>query len=360
MALEMLSLKVPITAMAFNADCSQLAVALADTNVEIYQNENKKWNKTHTFTDHTSRVTGIDWAPNTNRIVTASADRNAYVWEMKDGSWQPMLVLLRIPRAATTVKWSPKEDKFAVGSSARLATVCYYEPTKAFAWVSRHIKKPIRSTVSCLSWHPNNIILAVGSTDTTCRIYSAYVRDIEDKPEPNEWGSKLPFSTLLAEFKLSAWCSGLCFSPSGTQLAIVAHNSSISVATAGEDQLTTHYGKQLPFTCVEWVSGNQLVAAGHDRSVFAFSTAGGITCQGYHCGKKASTGGISAADKFRGLDSRGATERASIPTAHIAPICDLKITVGQRGNVQAFATASGDGKIFFWPWKKAIAGSMSK
>ena len=31
---------------------------------------------------HDIRVTGIDWAPNTNRIVTCSADRNAYVWNL--------------------------------------------------------------------------------------------------------------------------------------------------------------------------------------------------------------------------------------------------------------------------------------
>ena len=34
---------------------------------------------------HDIRVTGIDWAPNTNRIVTCSADRNAYVWNLMVG-----------------------------------------------------------------------------------------------------------------------------------------------------------------------------------------------------------------------------------------------------------------------------------
>ena len=41
-------------------------------------------------------VSGIDWAPKTNRIVTCSADRNAYVWNLQpDGTWKHMLVLLR-------------------------------------------------------------------------------------------------------------------------------------------------------------------------------------------------------------------------------------------------------------------------
>ena len=38
------------------------------------------------------------------------------------------------------------ETKFAVGSGARLIAVCYFEVDNDW-WVSKHIKKPIRSTV---------------------------------------------------------------------------------------------------------------------------------------------------------------------------------------------------------------------
>ena len=60
------------------------------------------------FFQHHQTVTGIDWAPTTNRIVTCGADRNGYVWVEEGGKWQPTLVILRINRAATYVKWSPK------------------------------------------------------------------------------------------------------------------------------------------------------------------------------------------------------------------------------------------------------------
>jgi hypothetical protein len=33
-----------------------------------------------------------------------------------------------------------------------------------FRWVSKHIKKPIKSTVTSLDWHPNNCLLAAGTT----------------------------------------------------------------------------------------------------------------------------------------------------------------------------------------------------
>ncbi len=153
-----------------------------------------------------------------NRIVTCASDRNAYVWTLKDGVWKPTLVLVRINRAATCVKWSPLENKFALGSGAKLISVCYFEkendwldllvfqpyffisslterditkhmyylihshiscaisvPDWLYRWLSKHIKKPINSTVLSLDWHPNNILLAAGSADLNCRFeYSAY------------------------------------------------------------------------------------------------------------------------------------------------------------------------------------------
>lgn len=67
-------------------------------------------------------------------------------------------------RAATHVRWSPKEDKFAVASGAKLISVCYFEEEHNW-WVSKHIKKPITSTVLSVDWHPENILLAAGSCD---------------------------------------------------------------------------------------------------------------------------------------------------------------------------------------------------
>jgi len=51
-----------------------------------------------------------------------------------------------------------------VGSGARLISVCYFESENDW-WVSKHIKKPIRSTVTALDWHPNNTIIVAGSAD---------------------------------------------------------------------------------------------------------------------------------------------------------------------------------------------------
>jgi actin related protein 2/3 complex subunit 1A/1B len=149
-------------------------------------------------------ITAIDWAPKSNRIVTSSQDRNAYVWQEQPDPetgklvWKPTLVLLRINRAATDVKWSPYEDKFAVSSGARYTTLRFnflhiaYNPTfSAIAicsfdaennwWVSKLLKKPIRSTVLSVDWHPNNVLLAAGSADMKARVFSAYIKEVDDK-----------------------------------------------------------------------------------------------------------------------------------------------------------------------------------
>ncbi len=109
-------------------------------------------------------------------------------------------MLLRINRAATFVRWSPFEDKFAVASGARYVphmlswtmtefelgiyysaiAVCSFDPENDW-WVSRLLKKPIRSTVLSLDWHPNNVLLAAGSADMKARVLSAYIKDVDKR-----------------------------------------------------------------------------------------------------------------------------------------------------------------------------------
>lgn len=154
----------PLTAHAFNKDNSELAVSSNSNTVQLYKSVAGSFKPHVILEDHDKLVTSIDWAPNTNRIVTCSQDRNAYVWTQTNGVWKPTLVLLRINRAATYVKWSPNEQKFAVGSGARTIAICYFEEDNDW-WVSKHLKKPIRSTVLNVDWHPNSVLLGAGSAD---------------------------------------------------------------------------------------------------------------------------------------------------------------------------------------------------
>lgn len=162
---------------------------------------------------------------------------------MEGGQWKPSLVILRLNRGCTSVKWSPKEDKFAVGSAAAAVSVCYYVPDQRW-WLSKLIKgdkSGINSTITCIAWHPNNILLAAGGTDSKTRVFSGFVKDLDDRnavANGTAFGSRLPFAALLAEFPTTGWVHSLAFSPSGTQLAWTTHDSSIHILNCPSPQHT--------------------------------------------------------------------------------------------------------------------------
>jgi actin related protein 2/3 complex subunit 1A/1B len=188
----------PIADHSFSADRKTLAVA-RDNSVELYSSNGSRFALNDELRGHDKLITGVDIAPNSGKIVTCSQDRNAYVWEPANGSWRPTLVLLRINRAATCVRWSPNEAKFAVGSGARVAAVCYFEEENDW-WVSKHLKKPLRSTVTSVAWHPNSVLVALGSTDGHARVLSAFIKGVDERPAPSVWGERLPFNTICGEF----------------------------------------------------------------------------------------------------------------------------------------------------------------
>ena len=84
----------PISTHCWSGDGNQLAISLNNKQVEVMNKAGGpgKWETSATLDQHDLLVTGIDWAPKTNRIVTCSADRNAYVWKLlDDGTWKHCL-----------------------------------------------------------------------------------------------------------------------------------------------------------------------------------------------------------------------------------------------------------------------------
>ena len=277
----------PIADHSFSADRQTLAVA-RDNNVELYSRSENKFTLQDELKGHDKTVTSVDIAPSTGRIVTCSqgisprdvkdirekadsglADRNAYVWEPSPSGWKPTLVLLRINRAATFVRWSPSERKFAVGSGARVIAVCYFEEENDW-WVSKHLKKPIRSTITTVAWHPNSVLLAAGSTDAHARVFSSFIKGVDARPESSVWGERLPFNTVCGEFlnNSAGWVHGCAFSPSGNALAFTAHDSSITVVyPSGPEEppnaIISLSTQLLPFLSLIWNGESEIIAAGY-------------------------------------------------------------------------------------------------
>lgn len=358
----------PVCCFAFNKDRTKVALSPNDHHVFIFAKSGNKWLKEETLTEHHQTVTGIDWAANSNRIVTCGADRNAYVWVEEGGKWKPTLVLLRINRAATCVRWSPLEDKFAVGSSARLISVCYYEKENKW-WVSKHIKKPIRSTVLSIAWHPNNVLLAAGSSDFKMRVFSAYVKEIESKPESTNWGKKMPFGAIMGEWSngRGGWVHNVAFSPSGCKVGWVGHDSSVSVVQGGENaQPATLPLSNLPLVTCLFASEGTLIAAGHDYvpMVFSHDDNNKLTfmCKLDQPAKKndGEEETMSAMQRFRSLDKRATTgsKESKSSTTHTNMIKQLSVYSSEGGIVSQISSGGMDGKIVIWNLKtleKAIS-----
>lgn len=241
---------------------------------------------------HDFIIKSVDWAPKSNRIVTCSADRNAYVWSLEKDRWIPILVHLRIERGAVFVKWSPEENKFAVGSNSKAVSICHYDKENNW-WSAKHILKPIRSTVTSLDWHPNNTLLACGSTDRRVRVFSSAHKDYDQKPVETPWGKEKKFGDILADVKNSVngggWIHSVCFSGDGNKLSWVAHDSSINVIEATNPENVIKFKtKFTPFLSVIWTSPVCLIAAGHDYIPIVFT---------YQNGKIKQTGKFKGAAK---------------------------------------------------------------
>jgi len=379
MALEVNNLsQTPVTCHSFNANRTQVAVSLNDNDVQIFSRTGSEWAPTDTLSEHDKLITSIDWAPASNRIVTASQDRNAYVWQevpdLETGKlvWKPTLVLLRINRAATFVRWSPKEDKFAVASGARAISICSFDSENNW-WVSKHLKKPIRSTVLSVDWHPNNVLLASGSADMKARVFSAYIKEVDERPAATVWGSKLPFNTLCGEYTSPAggWVHTVGFSPSGDILAFASHDSSISIVYPGTDgPIFNIRMPSLPLVSLTWISEDSIVAAGHDCRplVFSGSVTGWVEIGTLDNSK--STEGKSgftpvspvgrlktgAFATFRDADSRGQTSTSlSSPSAdtkmltiHQNTITSVRPYEYSGNNVTKVSTSGVDGTLVVW------------
>ncbi|KAI9797019.1 MAG: hypothetical protein M1833_005852 [Piccolia ochrophora] len=367
----------PIADHSFSADRQTLAVA-RDNNVELYERSGNRFVLKDELRGHDKTVTGVDIAPQSGRIVTCSqgqcfhwvqqlletkilqSDRNALVWEPSPSGWKPTLVLLRINRAATCVRWSPSERKFAVGSGARVIAVCYFEEENDW-WVSKHIKKPIRSTITNISWHPNSVLLAAGSTDSHARVFSGFIKGVDTRPESSVWGERLPFGTVCGEYlnNSAGWVTDVAFSPSGDALAFTARDSSITVVYPnGPEQPPTAVlsvnTQLLPFMSLVWNGENEIIAAGHDCEAYrlqgneqGWSIVGSLESKGRPGLSDARDD--SALNMFRQMDLKGKVkEDTQLKTVHQNTINTLRTYEQSGGTVSKFSTSGVDGRVVIW------------
>lgn len=376
-----------ITYHAWNKDRTQVAVSPNNEQVFIYDTKGKEnladWGEpVHVLNEHSGFVSAIDWNPKTNLIVTSGHDRNAYVWKYDESSkdWKQTLVILRINRAATGVKWSPNGDKFAVTSGAKCVPVCHFEESNNW-WISKMIKGH-KSTVLTLDWCPNNKFVVTGATDFKCRIFSAFIKNIDNESDDGYgslWPKQHEFGECLAEFdQAKAWVNGVSWAPNGWKVAFVGHGSTLHTVdlknVGSKSAVQTIFSRYLPYLNVQFLSDNSLLATGFDSNPTVYVNTGSddapqwvekerLDKEGAGEEKKdEKAGGAgfgSAFAKFKQADTHGQKFGAAktvdeAKTYHKNTITGVQL-VQEGGKTTGFTTSGIDGRVLFWDLK-GVAG----
>jgi len=342
-----------ITCHAWNADGSKIALCPNNNEIHVFGRKGNDFVLEHKLTEHDQVVTGIAWAPKSNRIVSCSEDRNAYVWRWENNQWKPTLVILRINRAATDVKWSPEENKFAVASGAKCVSVCYFEEDNDW-WVSKHIKKH-KSTVLKVDWHPNNCLIATASSDFKCRVFAAHIKGVDKTAPDTPWGKIPAFGEPLTEIDCGGWVQSVQWSPNGSKLAFVGHDSTLSVAdiSGGSPSVDTVRWNELPFRDLLWIADNKIICCGHDCNPTLFQDNGG-----WKFSKKLDTGAVAAGGEQKAnsafktfqtkVDKGAETVETKLNTKHQNCITWISVYKKAGAAVSQYSTSGLDGNVIIW------------
>lgn len=103
--------------------------------------------------------------------------------------------------------------------------------------VSGHLLRFLGRCLWSVSVYKHFPLLLLSPYPANCRVFSAYIKEVDEKPASTPWGSKMPFGQLMSEFGGSGtggWVHGVSFSASGSRLAWVSHDSTVSVADASK------------------------------------------------------------------------------------------------------------------------------
>jgi actin related protein 2/3 complex subunit 1A/1B len=237
-----------------------------------------------------------------------------------------------------------------------------------YRWVAKHLKKPLKSTVLSVDWHPDGkpflffkmlralgILLAAGSSDSHARVFSAFIKGLDAKTPSAVWGDSLAFGTVVGDFQAGGWIHSVAFSPAGDNIAFCGHDSILYVANPQGVETVRMIG--LPFTSVAYLSGNSIVAAGHDCTPVLFQNNAGWAMIGpidQARGKESVASGNAAMNKFKQMDSRSeAGTGSALMTVHQNTITCVRVMGGSR-----FSTSGVDGKLVLWDLMDSGMGNL--
>lgn len=222
-----------------------------------------------------------------------------------------------------------------------------------------------------MQWHPSTPVVATACTDFKCRIFSAYLKNVDGKAVSTPWGDNPKFGTLFYEVESPGWVRNVAFSPAGDTLAFCSHNATVSfvdVVSGTAPQVVRL--SDLPLTNLIFLPDGSMVGIGHcvDPLLFA-RTASGWAVAGKLAGKvadKAAGGGAfaNARNMFQTQSAQGQSTKDRDADKSTSPhqnqVCGMQLFNHSFGAQAAeFTTTALDGKIVFWT-RDEISAAMSQ
>lgn len=275
-------------------------------------------------------------------------------------------MILRIDLAATSVKWSLDGLKFAVTSSAKCISVCTYERQNDW-WISKLIKKKIKSTVLCCAFHPTNSqLLAIGSSDFKCKVYSTFTSDIDvNGVNCHPFTNPQEFGEIYCEMTSLGYINAVAWSPSGHTLCYAGHDSSIHFVNFTEDGLPVIQSirySYLPCMSLLFTSERNIIGAGFDFNPLIFNYSDINNCWEFKRfleirkieNNNNTTGGVAAARAlFQNKSKLGQDFKSDMDTLWTKH--ENTITCIQNANtnntndtITRLSTSALDGAIVIW------------
>jgi len=225
-----------------------------------------------------------------------------------------------------------------------------------------------RSTIQAVAWHPSCPIVATACTDHKCRVYSAYLKNVDGKEVETPFGPNPKFGTLFHEIESLGWVRNVAFSPAGDAFAFCSHNSTVTFfdVVSGAQQVVRM--SELPLTNIIFLPDGNVVGVGHSYDPILFArTSSGWQVAGKLTGVKkqeSKKDNFSSArsmfqEQSRMGQSSGAAAADKLDSIHSNLVCGLQLFGSDIGGTSAeFTTSSLDGKIAFWT-SDAISAAMS-
>ena len=160
----------PVDAIAFSADSSRIAVAVAGASLRVWSTAEGEelihWSNSgdSSYEPHRGQVTDLAFSPDGRRLASAGHDRTVKIWSVEDGT--QLAVHYQFLNSVAAVAWSANGSRYAAASLDGTATV-WDEAAKPLGRFEGHLAGRVHS----LSFAPAVPRLVTSGADGTVRVW---------------------------------------------------------------------------------------------------------------------------------------------------------------------------------------------